>query len=74
MKRILVTVLALMMTLVMLCPTVMAESDAAGTTIEVAVNFTGDVLATFEELVDAYEEANGCTVTVSTTAMTSNPL
>lgn len=66
MKHILVTVLALMMTLVMLCPTVMAESDAAGTTIEVAVNFTGDVLATFEELVDAYEEANGCTVTVST--------
>ena len=41
------------------------SGEFAGTTLEIAENYTGDKATVFNELVDAFEAETGCTVNVS---------
>ena len=40
-------------------------TDISGSTLEVAVTYTGDQATTFQGLVDKFEEEYGCTVNVA---------
>lgn len=42
-----------------------AATDISGSTIEVAVTYTGDQATTFQGLVDAFEEETGVTVNIA---------
>lgn len=42
-----------------------ASGDVAGATLEIAVTYTGDQLATFNKLVDQFEAESGVTVNVA---------
>ncbi len=65
MKKLISVMLSLAM-LLSLCAGAMAETvDVSGTTIEVAVTYTGEPLEMFQKVVDEYQKANNCKVEVS---------